>query len=1147
MNTNNETSSSDQIFSERYQNLNPQQQKAVDTIDGPVLVIAGPGSGKTELLSLRVANILRQTDTLPSSILCLTFTDSASVNMQKRLESLIGPESYKVAIHTFHSFGREIIAQNPEYFYHGANYSPADEITQIRILQDIFETLPHTNKLGGYHPDQGFTYLKEVKSRIGELKKGGLGPQEFRALLEMNKQFLEQSAPLIAEVFAERIDKSVLPKIAALVENLSKLQSSASQPTAPQTGEFKNLRDLVIGSLTLALHQAQDSEKISTKPITQWKEKFTKKDEKKKTILKDADRLHKNFDLADVYEQYIKKLHQDGLYDYDDMLLDVVKVLETKADLRFTLQEKFLYVLVDEFQDTNGVQMRLMDLLLDSELNEGRPNIMAVGDDDQSIYKFQGSNIENILSFHQKFRDPQIVVLTNNYRSTQGILDFARKVILQGEDRLENRLEGAITKDLVAARANLPDGLLVEKEFDTGFEELFWIAQHIQEMLKEKKCRPSDIALLAPMHRILEQAAKVMNFFGIPVAYERKQNLLEERYIHEIITILQFVDSMHRKENEEADYLLPEILGFEFWGVNRITLWRLAAAVRKSRKGWVENMLTSESKYLQSIAKFLIELAADANEKTAEEIIDLITGVEASKLSNDEQDEGLDQGAFALGDDDHFRSPFKQHYFAEKNISSTKSEYFEHLQNLQAFVSKIREYNAGNTLFVHDVTEFVRLLKNNKIPLNHTLDFSTGDDAVQIMTVHKAKGMEFDAVFVLNCQDDTWVRRRAEKLQFVSNLPLSPENESPEDVLRLFYVAITRAKHSLFLTRHRFNDNGKEQVLLRFLSDQSGESDEAASKQKTAAMNIEEVRARFIKEYGAEKFFELPVDIRRHQPRSEDENHLLKGLLQNYRLSVTHLINFLNVVDAGPHIFLEQNLLRFPQMMSPSGAFGTAMHEALAGFYNEYKISKKLPSLEYLHKQFEESLKMQRLNKNEFKNRLEKGRHDLTIFYEQRKESFDPRDKVEVNFISQQVVVNGATLNGQIDRIHLDDATKEITVIDYKTGKPFQDWESTDEWTQLKSWKYQLQLEFYKILVEHSREYRGKIVNKGVLEFLEPKNDEVYSLDLNISREAVERLEKLVGVVYKKILALDFPDIGKYDKDVFGIGVFIEDLLAGRV
>ena len=1132
------------VFEERFRALNPEQQKAVQTLDGPVLVVAGPGSGKTELLSLRTANILRETDTLPSSILCLTFTDSAAVNMQKRLETLIGAEAYKVAIHTFHSFGREIIAQHPEYFYKGAAYSPADDITQIKILQEIFVSLPHSNSLGSYHPEHGYTYIKDVKSRISDLKKGGLSPEDFRSVLESNRNFLMFADPLISQVFEGRIDKTVFEKIGGLLTQLETFQSQVGTKHTTQS-----LQARIVDSLRLAIQDAMSSDKPSTKPITKWKETFTKKNDQKQTVLKDLERLQKNLDLAFIYEQYLQKLTEHGLFDYDDMLLDVVHVLQQKDDLRFTLQEKYLYLLVDEFQDTNGVQMRLLDLLMDSELNEGRPNIMAVGDDDQSIYKFQGANVENILGFHQKFRDPAVIVLTRNYRSTQQILDFARKVILQGEDRLENRLEGLIQKELLASREDLPAGLLTEQVFETSFEELFWVATEIQKKIQEKTCKPSEIALLAPVHAILEQAAKVLNFFGIPVAYERKQNLLEERHIREIITILQFIDSVQKNDIVQRDDLLPQILSFEFWGLNRIALWRLAYGASKSRINWLEAMLRSESQYLRKMANFLINLAAEAKEKTAEEIIDLITGVEASVLQQDENDDDQDQSALNFEEKEQFRSPFKKYYFNETARSDTKSNYYEHLENMRAFVAKIREYNAGKPLMVHDAVEFIQLLKSNNLPLNHTLNFSTNDDAVQLMTVYKAKGLEFDSVYVLHCQDDTWLRRRGEKLQFPTNLPLSPENQTPDDALRLFYVAVTRAKHHLYLTRHRFDDKGKEQIHLRFLTSGTTEdSSEEKPKRSREVIDIAEVKTRFAKEHGAEKLFELEDDVRRHHVYSDDEKHLLKNILQNYRLSVTHLTNFLNVAEAGPHVFLEQNLLRFPQMMNPSAAFGSAMHGALANFYSEFKISKQLPSLDFLKQQFVQELGMQRLNKIVYGQKLEKGMHDLGIFYEKRKSFFDPKDKVEVNFAYQQVVMNGANLSGKIDLIHVDETTKELTVIDYKTGKLFNTWEPTDNSLRLKAWKYKLQLVFYKLLIEHSREYRGRFtVKHGVLEFLEPKNGEITLLDLEILPLEVQQLQKLIGIVFQKIMNLDFPDISSYDRDLFGVGCFIDDLLNGRV
>ena len=331
------------------------------------------------------------------------------------------------------------------------------------------------------------------------------------------------------------------------------------------------------------------------------------------------------------------------------------------------------------------------------------------------------------------------------------------------------------------------------------------------------------------------------------------------------------------------------------------------------------------------------------------------------------------------------------------------------------------------------------------------------------------------------------------------------------------------------------------------MSEAGGEESGEKSSKKTSEIDLAASNERVAKEYGAEKLVELQREIRRHQPYSEDEKHLLKGVLQNYRLSVTHLTNFLNVIEGGPHLFLERNLLRFPQMISPNAAFGSAMHKALANFYLAFKQEKKLPSAEFLKKQFESALALERLNKNDFKRKLAEGLDHLQCFYDSRSAAIDPQDKVEVSFASQQVVVNGASLSGQIDRMHMPPASREIVVFDYKTGKTFDTWEPADEYVQFKAWQYKLQLTFYKILVENSREYRGKSVHKGVLEFLKPRDKEMLTLELEISDEETARLKKLIEVVYQKIMALDFPDITKYDKDLFGVGCFTEDLIEGRV
>jgi hypothetical protein len=244
-------------------------------------------------------------------------------------------------------------------------------------------------------------------------------------------------------------------------------------------------------------------------------------------------------------------------------------------------------------------------------------------------------------------------------------------------------------------------------------------------------------------------------------------------------------------------------------------------------------------------------------------------------------------------------------------------------------------------------------------------------------------------------------------------------------------------------------------------------------------------------------------------------------------------------------MFFEQNLLKFPQKLIPSGAYGGAIHEALNRLSVEFKTAKTLPSAEYLLKQFENSLSDKRLNKQDFAHFLEKGRHCLGIYYETRKNDFRITDQSEFNFKGQGVVIGDAEITGKIDKMDYDESRKEISVFDYKTGKPLKDWEHGQNYEKIKSWKYSNQLIFYKLLVENSRDFRGKYkVNGGTLEFLEPAGGDIKLLPLNISEEDAERMKKLIRIVYKKIMNLDFPDVSAYDKDIHGIMAFTEDLLA---
>jgi superfamily I DNA/RNA helicase len=246
-------------FSERYAHLNERQRLAVDTIEGPVMVIAGPGTGKTELLSMRAANILQKTDTLPENILCLTFTESGATAMRERLSQIIGADAYKVAIHTFHSFGTEVINHNSEFFYGGANFKPADDLSCYEILRGIFDELDYDNPLAGKMGGE-YTHLGDTLTVISELKKSGLTSDELLLVLDANDKVIAAAEPLLAEIFADRISKTIFDRLAGAAVHILKTEETLPLPGLP------SLARVCADSLYLALEAAtQDN---STKPIT---------------------------------------------------------------------------------------------------------------------------------------------------------------------------------------------------------------------------------------------------------------------------------------------------------------------------------------------------------------------------------------------------------------------------------------------------------------------------------------------------------------------------------------------------------------------------------------------------------------------------------------------------------------------------------------------------------------------------------------------------------------------------------------------------------------------------------------------------------------------------------------------------------------
>jgi len=361
----------------RYSKLNERQKQAVNTIEGPVMVVAGPGTGKTELLSMRAANILRRTDMLPENILCLTFTESGSIAMQKRLVDIIGREAYGVSVFTFHAFGSEIISRYREYFYNGADFNPADELTRHKIITDILQELPPKNPLKTIMNGE-FTSVGMIISAISDIKRAGLEPKELTAILDANDEVIDIAEPLLIEAFSARVNKNTFDKLASVSESLAKINEPQPIPT------ISRLSDILRASLKRSLEEASEHPKI-TPPLTKWRTDWMTKSEAKKPIMAARKQQIKLRALVDIYEKYLENMQSAKLYDFDDMISQVVHAIEQNPSLQAELQEKYQYIMVDEFQDTNQAQMRILHALTNNPANEGNPNLMVVGNPGKSI------------------------------------------------------------------------------------------------------------------------------------------------------------------------------------------------------------------------------------------------------------------------------------------------------------------------------------------------------------------------------------------------------------------------------------------------------------------------------------------------------------------------------------------------------------------------------------------------------------------------------------------------------------------------------------------------------------------------------------------------------------------------------------------
>lgn len=1127
-------------FQERYGNLNANQKLAVDTIEGPVMVVAGPGTGKTELLSVRVANILQKTDTLPENILCLTFTESGQIAMRERLVGIIGKDAYKVAIHTFHSFGSEIMAAHREFFYNSASFQPADDLKQYEILRSIFEELEPKNPLASMMNGE-YTHLSDAKKVISELKRGSaLTNTELDAVIEQSSASLDVIERILTPILAERVGKTTS---AALLDILPQLH--AHLETVDTLFEVPPLARVIIDSFEAMLETTQTDH--PTKPISAWKSTWLERDEAKNLVFKDRKRLSKLKALSYIYYEYLTRMEKQNLFDFDDMIMQVVHAVEVHDDLKFNLQEKYLYIMVDEFQDTNLAQLRILHNLTDNPVNEDTPNVLVVGDDDQAVYGFQGADISNILNFKEHYPRQKLIVLTDNYRSGAKVLEASRAVIVQGGDRLEERYpeidkqlsaqkasEGSVaiweSTSIHHERAEIVRRIVQEKE---AYE-----AQHAKDTTPETRHFDlSSIAVLARRHADIQSLLPFFAQAGIPVRYERQESVLDTEPIKLLEQTARVVLALAEGNHGEAESLLPELLAHPAWKLSPKTLWRLSLNAYTNRQNWLEIMETTPE--LAPLHEWFITRASEALTLPLEPMIDVLIG---DTVSSEAAPDDADKADLLLEEDDPFidqptprsTSPLFVHFFSQEALAAHPDRYIEFLSALRAIRAKLRDYQPGETLGLRAFIDFIELHRRLGIGIAVTrYSLASDQSAVQLLTAHKSKGLEFETVYVFNAVDSVWgqgARSVSRSISYPENLPLAPTGNTADERLRLFYVAMTRAKNTLVLSHSAFNDSNKQTLPADFLLPVE------APRLSTEASSVEEVETAEISWYA-------PLTH-----ATSELKDLLAPQIEKFKLSATSLNGFLDVSRGGPQHFLLNNLLHFPSAKPGAASYGTVIHWTLQQAHTHLSATGEEKPLEDSLHDFETALKKERLSDADFQRFLQQGSEHLPVFLASRVVPMSPTQKAEVSFNYQDVRQGDARLSGSLDMVDVDEENKEIYVTDYKTGHPSFAWGKGDDGTKLKLHKYRQQLIFYKILVENSSEYRNYTVANGQLAFIEPtRSGESITLPLELTTdetaEEVARTKKLIEAVWKRITTLNLPDTSAYSPDYKGVLAFEQDLI----
>jgi len=976
------------MFTERYTQLNKRQREAVDSIDGPVMVIAGPGTGKTQLLTLRIANILKETDVPADAILALTFTNAAAANMRTRLVSIIGSEGYRVSIFTFHSFANHLIDHYPEFFTHVAGRSTISDVEQLDVVRSLIDT-------GHYEivkpVSDPYHNVSKVLSAISSLKREGLTPDEFR-------------------------------------------------------GWLAHERESIMGHPDL--YHVKGAHKGKMKGIYQ------------KTLRK----LDKNEELVDIYERYQNELTRRRRFDYDDSLLSVITAMQQHEDFLRELQEEYQYFLVDEHQDTNGAQNRILELLASFF---DKPNLFVVGDEKQAIFRFQGASLANFLYFEKKFKDVKRITLDTNYRSHQGVLDAAHTLIEKSAESIPAPL---------TAHYTVPTGQDARVQvyrFGADDEELLFLVESVQRLLDDG-VPPHEIAVLYRNNRDVEDIADYFERLGLPFLIETGHGVLDDPDIRKINLILR---SLADLTNDDA---LARVLFINFLAIHIPDVYAILREAKNTKRTIFEVLTAPGTLTLEdaaSVRRLARNLAAWKQAAENEPLLRVFESVVRT-------------------------SGFLVHI----QQSTFHTEKFDKLVRLFDELKALTRRQPFFTLEEYDT--FLTILEEHNLTLE--AEPRHVPNAVRLMTAHKAKGLEFDYVFIVHAYDGHWggkITRQYFTLPYRSGDTLASGSDE-EDERRLFYVAITRARKGVYISYASRAPDGRDRVPSQFIEEIG---DDLRRETDGETLGYAQKRP--------------PLFVERKGRKGEERyRDFILTAFNERGLSATALNNYL----ICPWKWFYENFFYTQFVPSLHQLRGTAVHKALEEYFNTRNKNTRVAST-YLIERFKVHIEDADLEPPILERVVRDTSKALSGWYERWHENWPRRTKNEL--MVRGVLLDDILLSGKLDKLEcLDDDPEglchDVRVVDYKTGKPKS--RNQIEGTTKSAARtpgagaYKRQLVFYKLLLDRYADGRYRM-QEAALDFIEPTEAGSYKYEpFVIEQDDARALEDDIRKVAREIRTLSF-------------------------